>query len=269
MLTSWVVLSMFSALEPEAREALAARLAPSIVLLRAQTLSGEEGAHGTGFVVRADGLVITNHHVVSEVSNLTAVFSDGKTAKVLGLVADDPAHDLAIVQIDRRDLKALELATKDPAIGATVFMFGSPLDLTFSFTQGILSAIRPSLDKMEHPTEVDTHPHLQLQIATGPGASGSPILDDQGLVVGVNRAGIGTGIGSVAFAVPVADVRALLVLVVPGAALQPIHDFPWRNLAISGVFALACAGGVLFKGSRASSLQKRNTPRRRPSGYEE
>jgi S1-C subfamily serine protease len=266
-----LVFLSLTALNPEAKEALAARVAHSVVLLRVKSLSGDELAHGTGFVVRGDGLVVTNHHVVADAANLEAVFSDGRIAKVAGVVSDDPAHDLALVKLNATGLAALEFATSQAAVGASVYMFGSPVDLTFSFTEGIVSAVDRTLDHRA-PSEAspaDQQKHLQLQIATGSGASGSPIFDQAGHVVGVNRAGVGQGLGSVAFAVPIARVRELLSATQLDAAPNPIErPVPWLNVGIS---AMVLAGLVEFMRRRVWSPVGRGQPRakRRFSGYEE
>lgn len=260
-----------AALEPDAREALAAQVAPSVVLLRVKSLSGDEAAHGTGFVVRADGLVVTNHHVVADAANLEAVFADGHRVAVQGLIADDRAHDLALVKLEASGLKPLEFATNQPAVGSAVFMFGSPLDLTFSFTEGIVSAVDRTLDNMApgEASPADLQKHLQLQIGTGSGASGSPVFDLAGHVVAVNRAGMGHGLGSVAFAVPVARVRELLSTSQLDASPNPIErPVPWLNVAIS---AMVLVGLVVFVRRRVWSSTGRGQPRakRRFSGYEE
>lgn len=269
-MTAALLLSLAAAaLDPLAREALAAKLKPSILVLRIPTVSGERAAHGTAFVVRADGMVVTNHHVIEGAQALEGVFPDGRVVAVAGIVVDDPDHDLAVVQLDATGLTPLQLGSSAGLTeGSPVYMFGNPLGLDFTFAEGIVSAVRKDglpRDLLPDARPCDTQPHLQLQITTGGGASGSPVLDEQGRVVGVNRAGMGHDLGTVAFAVPVAALAPLLTAERLGRDLRPVRQFPWVNVAVS---ALVLVGVVVFLRRRGGGPR---SPRavRRFSGYEE
>jgi len=259
-----------AALDPLAREALAAKLKPSILVLRIPTVSGERAAHGTGFVIRADGMVVTNHHVIAGAQALEGVFPDGRVASVVGIVVDDADHDLAVVQLDATGLKPLTLGSSEGLTeGSPVFMFGNPLGLDFTFTEGIVSAVRkdglPKDLLPDDTAKADLQPHLQLQITTGGGSSGSPVLDEQGRVVGVNRAGMGHGLGTVAFAVPVDALAPLVTTERLAHDLRPVREFPWVNVVVS----VLVAGGVVIFLRRRGGGSGRPKATRRFSGYEE
>src|SRR5262245_53570551 len=81
---------------------LVERIGPAVVRL-AIVLNGEDLGNGTGFFVREDGIVVTNHHVIADMSGkLVAVLRDGRRLPVDGVLADDEAHDLAIVRVGGR-----------------------------------------------------------------------------------------------------------------------------------------------------------------------
>lgn len=252
---------------PEARQALFARLKQSVVVLQVSTVSGERTGNGTGFVIRGDGLVVTNHHVVDGHRSLTAVFADGRRVDVTGVVVSDEAHDLAVVRLDAKGLSPLELGSSAGLKeGMQLFMAGNPLGLDFTFNEGVLTALRPKglpADLGLTLKDADKQPLLQLTIDAEPGSSGSPIVDAEGKVVGIERAGL----GSADFAVPVDTLKALLTDEVLAREAKPMRQVPWWNLAISGV---VLAVVVLFLMGRLRG-GGRGTPRaqRRFSGYEE
>src|SRR5262249_59004023 len=85
---------------------VAERVGPAVV--RLSIMGGEEEGNGTGFFVREDGIVVTNHHVIEDVpEKLMAVLRDGRKLRVLGSLADDEAHDLALLRIEGRGYPAL------------------------------------------------------------------------------------------------------------------------------------------------------------------
>ena len=92
---SLLVFLTLGALDDSERQTLFARVKHSVVILRQTTLTGDRVAHGTGWVVRADGLLVTNSHVAELSHQMEAVFADGQAVPVEGVVYDDPEHDLA------------------------------------------------------------------------------------------------------------------------------------------------------------------------------
>ena len=152
---------------------------------------GMGGASGSGFVIRDDGFILTNNHVVESAvddgASLDVVFTDG--ARVTGrVVGRNVSYDLAVVAVDRGRLPTLELGDSDAlAVGDTVIAIGSPLGLAGTVTSGIVSAVdRPvTVGEGEGSSYINA---VQTDAAINPGNSGGPLLDASGRVVGVNSA---------------------------------------------------------------------------------
>ena len=201
--------------------AVLAQAGPAVVSLRTSGVSvsdqlqpvAREGA-GSGFVVDADGVVVTNAHVVAGATQVTVTFSDGTTVdgRVLGT---DAQHDLAAVQVDRTGLPTVELArSADVAVGQPVVAIGNALALPGgpTVTTGIVSAVDRSVTE---PNGVTLEGLVQTDAAINPGNSGGPLLDGAGRVVGVNTAGA-TQAENIGFAVQADTVRAQLDALVSG-----------------------------------------------------
>ena len=135
---------------------------------------------GSGFIVSADGLILTNAHVVRDAKEVTVKLSDRRefAAKVLG---SDPVTDIAVLRIDAKDLPTVRLG--DPSqleVGDPVLAIGAPYGLEQTATQGIVSAKGRSL-----PGD-SVVPFIQTDAAVNPGNSGGPLFDGSGEVVGIN-----------------------------------------------------------------------------------
>lgn len=153
---------------------------------------------GSGFIVSSDGKVLTNSHVVSDADKITVTLSDGRTfeAKIVG---KDPTFDLAVLKIDAKDLPILELGDSDKArVGEWAIAIGNPLGLEHTVTVGVISAKNRSINARDFNFDG----FIQTDAAINPGNSGGPLLDLNGMVIGINTAIIpyAQGIG---FAIPV------------------------------------------------------------------
>jgi serine protease Do len=154
---------------------------------------------GSGFIISADGLVLTNAHVVREAKDVTVKLSDRRefSAKVLG---SDTATDIAVLRIDAKDLPVVRLGDpKGLEVGDPVLAIGAPYGLEQTATQGIVSAKGRSL-----PGDAVV-PFIQTDVAVNPGNSGGPLFDGSGSVVGINaqiysRSG---GFQGLSFAIPI------------------------------------------------------------------
>ncbi|WP_431282561.1 S1C family serine protease [Humitalea sp. 24SJ18S-53] len=165
---------------------------------------GRRGGQGSGFIIDADGLIVTNFHVAGRAENITVTLADG-TVLPAKLVGGDERTDLAVLRVDAgRPLPAVPFATgTPPRVGDWVVAVGNPFGLGLTVTSGIVSA---------RGRDIGAGPYddfLQTDTAINPGNSGGPLFDMQGRVVGVNTAilspsGASAGIG---FAVP-AEVAA-------------------------------------------------------------
>ena len=144
---------------------------PSVVRI----ISADGG--GTGFVIDADGYILTNEHVVEGQTSVTVVFHDGARI-VARVVSADAGRDIALLEVDaNRNLAPLAFAARVRE-GEDVIALGFPLDLgeSMSVTRGIVSAIRTFSGVK----------HVQTDAAINPGNSGGPLLNDMGEVVGMN-----------------------------------------------------------------------------------
>jgi serine protease Do len=154
---------------------------------------------GSGFIVGADGIIMTNAHVVKDASEVTVKLTDRREyrAKVLG---SDPKTDIAILKIDARNLPVVTLgSTKNLEVGEWVLAIGSPFGFDNTVTAGVVSAKGRSLP------DDSAVPFIQTDVAVNPGNSGGPLFNARGEVVGINsqiysRSG---GYQGVSFAIPV------------------------------------------------------------------
>ena len=200
---------------------------------------------GSGFIISADGIVLTNAHVVDGAREVTVKLTDRREfrAKVLGA---DPATDVAVLRIDAKGLPAVKLG--DPSrtrVGDWVVAIGSPFGFENSVTAGIVSANGRSLPG-------DTYvPFIQTDVAVNPGNSGGPLFNMAGEVIGINsqiysRSG---GYQGLSFAIPTDVVLKVKDQIVAtgraqharlGVSVQPV------NQALAESFGLQRAQGALI-----------------------
>ena len=211
---------------------IAAGATPSVVTVRVQATGGD--GTGSGWVLDDKGHVVTNNHVVSSAADggeITVVLSNGKQSKAT-IVGRDVSYDLAVLKVDRTDLKPLPLGDSTTVVvGDPVIAVGAPLGLESTVTTGIISA----LNRPVTPGEANDQSFInaiQTDAAINPGNSGGPLLDMQGRVIGINTAiarVAGSSIGGqsgnigVGFAIPSAQVKITVdQLIRTGKAEHPI-----------------------------------------------
>lgn len=168
---------------------------------------------GSGVIISSDGYIVTNNHVVEDAVEIKVTTYDKKTYKAK-LIGNDPATDLAVIQIEASGLPTAYFANiNDVKIGEMVLAVGNPLGLNSTITQGIISAIsRGSLNLGGRSgSKQNIENYIQTDAAINPGNSGGGLFDLTGSLVGINtaiasRSGSFIGYG---FAVPIDLVKAV------------------------------------------------------------
>ncbi len=168
--------------------AIADAALPTVVSL---SVSGDDGqGTGSGFVLREDGYILTNNHVISGAAGggrIVVTFSDGSEAKGT-IVGRSSSYDLGVVKVDRRGLEAAPLGNSEAVrVGDPVVAIGSPLGLNGTVTTGIISALERPVTAGGQG-EQSFISALQTDAAINPGNSGGPLLDREGKVIGINSA---------------------------------------------------------------------------------
>jgi len=154
------------------------RIKPSVVIIFAYDDKGEFLKLGSGFFISQNGDVITNYHVIQGASSAEIKTSDEKTYPITYIVAGDEQNDIIrlSVNIPSQYVYPLSLSKTIPEVGERIIVYGSPLGLENTVSDGIVSAIReiPDFGKV-----------IQITAPISPGSSGSPVLNMQGEVIGI------------------------------------------------------------------------------------
>lgn len=240
---------------------VAAAVQPSVVSITF-TAPGGSG-EGSGVILRPDGTILTNNHVVAPAADggsLRVRFADGKTATAT-IVGRDPSTDLAVIKA--AGVSGLRAATLGSSaglhVGDTVLAVGSPLGLDGSVTAGIVSALHRTVDLggsgqrdpgnpfgQSSSSSASVGDAIQTDAAINPGNSGGPLVDASGAVVGINTAIASLGSSSsgsigVGFAIPVDEARSVATQLIAGKTPQhgllgvQITDDPSGGAAIAQV----------------------------------
>jgi serine protease Do len=156
---------------------------------------------GSGFIISADGYVLTNHHVVDGASEVIVHLTDRRELKAK-VVGSDPNSDIAVLKVDASNLPVLRLSdSRNLKPGQWVLAIGSPFGFDHSVTAGVVSGLgRPSLDNTQRYV-----PFIQTDVAINRGNSGGPLLNTSGEVVGINSQIFSNSGGymGVSFAIPI------------------------------------------------------------------
>jgi putative serine protease PepD len=189
-----------------------------VVSIRARTAEGED--EGTGIVLNEKGLILTNDHVLAGATALEIGVGTGssKVTREAKLVGEEANSDLALIQVDPSGLglKALELGDASSlAVGDQVYAIGNPYGLEETFTRGIVSALSREIQAPDGAKIADA---IQTDAALNPGNSGGPLINGEGVVVGVNSqiasdqssSGGQPGSTGVGFAISTPTIRAAI-----------------------------------------------------------
>jgi serine protease Do len=158
---------------------------------------------GTGMIVRSDGYILTNDHIVGDADKVTVVLKDGR--EFGGKVSSDYRADVAVIKIDAKDLPTVRFADSDKVrVGEWAIAIGNPLGLTHSVTVGVVSA-KYRQEQVQAGNQERFYPELiQTDASINRGNSGGPLLDVEGDVIGMNTLILSPTGGSigVGFAIP-------------------------------------------------------------------
>jgi len=169
----------------------------------------QEGT-GSGFVVKPDGLILTNNHVVTGSQQLTVSLVGDKKQYKARVLGTDPRNDLALVKIQAdHALPFLKLGDSDSLqVGQKVLAIGNPFGFGGTLTTGVVSSLGRTLQPQEGHRLEDM---IQTDAAINPGNSGGPLLDSHGSVIGINTAIYGPqGNIGIGFALPINRAKAML-----------------------------------------------------------
>jgi S1-C subfamily serine protease len=223
-----------------------------IIILNGKRLSGNSTALGSGFIYDDNGHIVTNNHVVPDISNnpnkvVDVAFTDGNTyqAKVIGR---DPFTDIAVLRLigNFSDERLVPLSITNSStlqVGQQVIAIGNPFGLSGSMTTGIISQMARLLPNPD--TGYSIANTIQTSAVINPGNSGGPLLNTQGRVIGMNTAIISdTGTYSgVGFAIPSDDISRVVPILIQNGS----YSHPW--LGITG-------GKILSEVSNSTGLPK-------------
>ena len=163
----------------------------------------DEGS-GSGFIVEADGYILTNHHVISGADRVTVKLADGRSLRAV-VVGADPATDVALLKVDAGEpLPVAPLGDSSQVrVGEWVCAIGNPLAYEHTVTVGVVSFLGRKL------FDASLDDYIQTDAAINFGSSGGPLINARGEVIGINAA-ISRKARNIGFAIPISQARAIL-----------------------------------------------------------
>jgi len=205
-----------------------------------------ERSLGSGVIVRSDGYLLTNHHVIDGASDINVVLHDKRELKAR-LIGSDPKTDIAVLKVDAIGLPVVPMADSTKIrVGDLVLAMGNPFGLGQTVTMGIVSAQGRTNLGIE-----DYEDFIQTDAAINPGNSGGALLNARGELIGINTAILGASGGNqgVGFAVPVDLARNVMTQVIDhGKVVRGYLGVAPQNItpALAKTFQLKDTHGVLI-----------------------
>jgi S1-C subfamily serine protease len=163
---------------------IAAKATPAVVVVENFNQDGVKTSQGSGYVYSADGIVVTNYHVIRGASSLSITVPSSGKVRVEKILGYSPETDVAILQLPQPATASLETeTTQAEKVGDHVVAIGAPLGLASTVSEGIISALRDGGGMHV----------IQTTASISPGSSGGPLLDDYGKVIGLTTAKVQNG----------------------------------------------------------------------------
>jgi serine protease Do len=206
---------------------------------------------GSGAIIRSDGMIVTNAHVVGGARAVNVGLADGR--KLEGIVIGrDAALDVAVVRVTATDLPAVPMGDSDALqVGQRAIAIGNPLGLDRTVTTGIISALNRTTPQLGGET------FIQTDAAISPGNSGGPLVDSRGRIVGINSAVIsGSGASNLGFAIPINTAMAMANQVLTtGKYVRAFVGIQYVDISpeIAAQFRLPVSEGIIVQSVQPGS----------------
>ena len=169
---------------------------------------------GTGFIIREDGLIVTNNHVIQGADKIMVQIENTEKQFEATVIGSDDRTDIALIKIDGKGFPVLPLgSSKTTEVGEWVAAFGNPFGQGHTMTKGIISAKERAID------EINRFPLLQTDTPINPGNSGGPLVNLKGQAIGVNSA-IDPRAQGIGFAIPIDEVKTILPLLEKNGSIR-------------------------------------------------
>jgi hypothetical protein len=221
---------------------------PSVVLIEIYDSKGEVSAKGSGFLVSADGAILTNYHVVAHTKRATVRLANEDAYDTVEVLEIDKRKDIALIKIKGFGLPFLKLGrSQNVEVGETVYCLGNPLGVfQNTLSEGIVSGIRPG----------DGYKYFQISAPISHGSSGGPIFNSKGEVIGIAVATIEEG-QNLNFAVPIDYARGMVLEMGSPKPLSAIYEpEPEKPAESANAASAPPAAPVVSKAAISEEMKK-------------
>ena len=207
---------------------------------------------GSGVIIRADGTLITNEHVIVHASNIRVLMADKREFSAT-LAGADSDSDLAVLRVETDEpLPVVTMAADDRIlIGETEIAIGNPYGLSHTVTTGVVSAVGRTIQAKD----LVYHDFIQTDASINPGNSGGPLMNVEGRLIGINTA-IHNDAEGIGFAIPIHRVRNIVEQILEHGGVQP----PWVGIQVQNLtpeiafhFGVGAGAGVLVSSVEETS----------------
>ncbi len=207
---------------------------------------------GSGVIIRKDGMIVTNEHVIVHASDIRVLMADKREFPAT-LAGADSDSDLAVLKVETdKPLPVIAMADDDKIlIGETVIAIGNPYGLSHTVTTGVVSAMGRTIQAKD----LVYHDFIQTDASINPGNSGGPLMNVEGRLIGINTA-IHNDAEGIGFAIPIHRVRNIVEQIIEHGGVQP----PWVGIQVQNLtpeiafhFGVESGAGVLVSGVEEGS----------------